>query len=127
MRPVTRGAGPRAYTAYGQAIGDLEERLGIYCSYCERRVATNLAVEHIQPKGLDAYEMLAVRWDNFLLGCVNCNSTKKDKARDRRLMFMMGSGAVIGLECAASTSAAPGTEPDLRRKFLPWPTWPISR
>jgi hypothetical protein len=42
-------------------------------------VVTNLAVEHLQPKGLQAYAALAGRWDNFLLGCVNCNSTKKDK------------------------------------------------
>lgn len=81
MRPVQRGASPQAtdFANYADAKPFLVSRLGCYCSYCERRVATNLAVEHIQPKGLDAYEMLAVRWDNFLLGCVNCNSTKKDK------------------------------------------------
>lgn len=38
-----------------------------------------LAVEHIQPKGLPAYENLIGRWENFLLSCVNCNSTKKNK------------------------------------------------
>ena len=51
----------------------------MFCSYCERRIATNLAVEHIQPKGLPAYENLKGRWENFLLGCVNCNSTKGQK------------------------------------------------
>lgn len=51
----------------------------MYCSYCERYVATQLAVEHIQPKGLPAYQPLQGRWENFLLACVNCNSTKKDK------------------------------------------------
>lgn len=40
---------------------------------------SNLAVEHIQPKGLPAYLPLAGRWDNFLLGCVNCNSSKLNK------------------------------------------------
>ncbi|MBB3224470.1 HNH endonuclease [Pseudoduganella umbonata] len=39
----------------------------------------NLAVEHIQPKGLPAYAALEYTWHNFLLGCINCNSTKKDK------------------------------------------------
>ncbi|MFM2056980.1 MAG: hypothetical protein RLY71_1365 [Pseudomonadota bacterium] len=81
MRPVQRGASPQAtdFANYADAKPFLVSRLGSYCSYCERRVSTNLAVEHIQPKGLPAYEALAGRWSNFLLGCVNCNSTKKDK------------------------------------------------
>jgi len=55
-------------------------RLGLYCSYCERRVVTNLAVEHIQPKdGPHGHPHLIGRWENFLLACVNCNSTKRDK------------------------------------------------
>jgi hypothetical protein len=40
---------------------------------------TQLAVEHIQPKGRPAYQNLIGRWDNFLLACVNCNSSKQDK------------------------------------------------
>lgn len=39
----------------------------------------NLAVEHIQPKGLAKYALLKCSWDNFLLGCINCNSTKGDQ------------------------------------------------
>jgi hypothetical protein len=38
-----------------------------------------LAVEHVQPKGLPAHAHLIGWWNNFLLACVNCNSTKKDK------------------------------------------------
>lgn len=81
MRPVRRGPSPITvdFSPYSKAQPDLISRLGPYCSYCERRVATQLAVEHIQPKGLTAYHDLVGRWDNFLLGCVNCNSTKKDK------------------------------------------------
>ncbi len=81
MRPVLRQASPRVgdYENYRDAFGELASRIGMYCSYCERRIATQLAVEHIQPKGLAAYEHLQGRWDNFLLGCVNCNSTKGDK------------------------------------------------
>jgi uncharacterized protein (TIGR02646 family) len=81
VRPVLRGASPRAadYENYRDAFGELVSRIGMYCSYCERRIATLLAVEHIQPKALPAYEALKGRWDNFLLGCANCNSTKKDK------------------------------------------------
>src|SRR5271157_6059904 len=73
MRPVLRGNSPQAadYDNYRDAFGELAGRIGMFCSYCERRIATQLAVEHIQPKGLPAYA--------HLQGCVNCNSTKKDK------------------------------------------------
>lgn len=81
MRPVTRGASPNggAYSPYGKAFEPLLMQLGNYCSYCERRVESMLAVEHIQPKGLPAYEHLETAWTNFLLGCINCNSTKGSK------------------------------------------------
>jgi hypothetical protein len=81
MRPVERGSSPRPndFENYRDAFPDLVSRLGPYCSFCERRVPTNLAVEHIQPKAENRYPHLAGRWDNFLLGCVNCNSTKGDR------------------------------------------------
>lgn len=81
MRPIECGTSPRAqdFDDYRHAFPDLVARIGWYCSYCERRIPTNLAVEHIQPKALPAYAALAGRWDNFLLGCVNCNSTKGKK------------------------------------------------
>lgn len=81
MRPIRRNVSPKMtdYKNYHDALPDLVARLGSYCSYCERRVATQLAVEHVQPKGLPQYAHLIGRWDNFLLACVNCNSTKKDK------------------------------------------------
>lgn len=87
MRPITRGPSPAPddYENYRDAFGPLVGRLGCYCSYCERPLRTNLAVEHIQPKGFEdppgvfPYAHLEGRWENFLLGCLNCNSTKKDK------------------------------------------------
>ncbi len=82
MRPVRRGASPRTtdFADYAQAKPELVSRLGSYCSYCERRIPTNLAVEHLQPKrGPSGHPDLAGRWENFLLACVNCNSTKGDK------------------------------------------------
>ena len=81
MRPISRGQSPRAndFDNYRDAFPELCSRLGPYCSYCERRIPTQLAVEHIQPKGLACYAGLIGRWDNYLLGCVNCNSTKQDK------------------------------------------------
>lgn len=74
MRPVTRIAAPRTYLKYQEAISDLEECFGCYCSYCERRFPACLAVEHVSPKSLDPAR--ETDWANFLLGCVNCNSSK---------------------------------------------------
>ncbi|HTN04611.1 MAG TPA: hypothetical protein VL132_22165 [Planctomycetaceae bacterium] len=81
MRPVLRGLSPQSvdFDNYRDAFAELASRIGPFCSYCERRIATMLAVEHIQPAGLTAYAHLYGRWENFLLGCVNCNSTKKHK------------------------------------------------
>jgi uncharacterized protein (TIGR02646 family) len=81
MRPVEKGTVPTAdngqpkqYSNYQQARPDLIKRLGEYCSFCEGRIAANLAVEHILPKSL--HPQLALSWDNFLIACTNCNSTK---------------------------------------------------
>jgi len=74
MRPVDKGAAPAAYARYQDAGPELQVRLGDYCSYCERQIETNLAVEHIQPKS--HVPALRTDWMNFLLGCVNCNSSK---------------------------------------------------
>lgn len=92
MRPVRRNNSPIAqdYSNYKDAKTDLVSRIGSgwnnglhlasYCSYCERPISTNLAVEHIEPKdGPYGQPLLMGRWNNFLLACVNCNSTKKDK------------------------------------------------
>lgn len=74
MRPVDKGMAPTTYSRYQDAGPDLQMRLGDYCSYCERQIETNLAVEHIQPKSHEP--ALRNSWENFLLGCVNCNSSK---------------------------------------------------
>ncbi len=77
MRPVAKGTAPRAYARYEDAIEDLRTVIGDFCSYCERQIETHLAVEHIQPKS--RRKSLRTSWDNFLLGCVNCNSCKGKK------------------------------------------------
>jgi len=84
MRPVRRGHSPQAgpFDPYSTAKVPLLIRLGLYCSYCERRVITNLAIEHLQPKGVAAFAHLENEWTNFLLACVNCNSTKGDTPVD---------------------------------------------
>lgn len=84
MRPVERGPRPinpqtgeeKVFSAYKYARRDLIDRMGQYCSYCETRLNASLAVEHVRPK--DPVPELELEWDNFLLGCTNCNSTKND-------------------------------------------------
>jgi uncharacterized protein (TIGR02646 family) len=81
MRAVTRGDTPLDGTGveiifdeYAEARRYLIDRLGEYCSYCERHIPTSLAVEHIKPKTHNPN--LELCWDNLLLACTNCNSTK---------------------------------------------------
>ena len=84
MRPVERGPAPGIYNDYTNAKDDLVDRLGSYCSYCERPFPASLAVEHVFPRNL--YAGQALDWDNFLLACVNCNSVKSDN--DPRDVFL---------------------------------------
>jgi uncharacterized protein (TIGR02646 family) len=75
MRPVNRGVSPyENFSHYRDAAQSLIGRLGSYCSYCERHIETHLAVEHVSPKSVDPDR--EKDWDNFLLGCINCNSSK---------------------------------------------------
>jgi hypothetical protein len=90
MRPVIRGACPThadgtdiVFKTYPTARAKLIERLGECCSYCEVHLDTSLAVEHVQPKkppGAVANDPdRELNWNNFLLACTNCNSTKDNK------------------------------------------------
>lgn len=91
MRPITRGDSPQPddYDDYRIAFGPLVGRIGPYCSYCERRIPTQLAVEHIQAKNpTGPYAHLVGRWTNYLLGCPNCNGTKKDKDVQLNAVFL---------------------------------------
>lgn len=81
MRSVVKGPAPLdehhvtvVFAQYQDAIPYLKERLGRYCSYCERTIPANLAVEHKLPK--EHHPHLKLEWDNLLLSCVNCNSSK---------------------------------------------------
>jgi len=81
MRPIEKGKNSKTFNQYQDAKGDLIDRLGQYCSYCERKLPVSLAVEHVQPK--IPHPGLILKWENFLLACVNCNSNKS--AGDIRL------------------------------------------
>lgn len=74
MRPVNKNppAGPFSDPAAAQK--PLYERLGKYCSYCERWMPCGLAVEHKRPKSKHPFYKFL--WSNFLLSCGNCNSGK---------------------------------------------------
>ena len=74
MRPIDKGPAPADYEVYQNALDDLEQRLGRYCSYCERRFPASLEVEHMSPKSRHPDQ--ALDWGNFLLGCRNCNAVK---------------------------------------------------
>lgn len=89
MRPVVRGARPAdgegndiQFTEYPQARPELIRRMGEYCSYCEMELDSSLSVEHkrpINPPGAETENLeRKFDWNNFLLACVNCNSTKGD-------------------------------------------------
>lgn len=87
MRPVIRGdcptqadGTPIVFKAYSEARGRLIKQLGECCSYCEVHLDTSLAVEHVQPKKPPGAAVndpnRELSWENFLLACTNCNSTK---------------------------------------------------
>lgn len=89
MRPIVRGIKHQdnedndiQLKEYSDARGELITRLGEYCSYCEMHSDSSLAVEHIKPKqphGASTVDQTrALDWNNFLLACANCNSTKGD-------------------------------------------------
>ena len=85
MRPVDKGDCPQkdgkniVFKEYTQARGELIKRLGEYCSFCEMHLDAGLHVEHRLPKSVARYAHLECEWTNFLLACVNCNSTKGDR------------------------------------------------
>ena len=117
VRPVDRGASPRAFTDYADAIGDLESRLGLYCSYCERRLPTSLAVEHMAPKSL--HRERRVDWDNFLLGCTNCNSVKgKEDVGDDDILWPDRHNTMLALAYSQGGFVRPaaGLTRELRRR-----------
>lgn len=83
MRPVERGENTETFKKYNQAKLPLTTRIGHYCSYCERYIPVDLAVEHMLPQA--AFPALELEWGNFLLGCRNCNSRKLRKNSTRPL------------------------------------------
>lgn len=74
MRPVNKGESPYdSIPDYSKALPHLEQRIGLYCSYCEFRIDHLPEVEHVSSKseGGDKTD-----WSNLLLGCKYCNTRK---------------------------------------------------
>ncbi len=79
MRPVDKGTSP--YTSikdYADALPYLENRIGIYCSYCELPLRHTPHVEHKESKNSGG---ALTNWDNLLLACVYCNSRKLEQIK----------------------------------------------
>lgn len=117
MRPVTRIAAPQVYAKYQDAIGDLENCFGRYCSYCERHLPVALAVEHVSPKQTDAAR--ETDWTNFLLGCPNCNSTKgTDVTNDQDFLWPDKDNTLKAIEYKAGGLVEPSSalEPHIKQK-----------
>lgn len=82
MRPINKGGWPVSprggkqyvFNDWQRAKPHLVERTGLYCHFCEMRVNNCLAVEHI--KARKDNPGLANDWNNFLLACTSCNSSK---------------------------------------------------
>ena len=86
MRRIDRGPPPRdeqgnviQFKSNPDAASYLRERIGDYCSYCER--TGDLHLEHVIPVSLRLD--LEREWSNFLLGCRNCNSIKSNNNESR--------------------------------------------
>ncbi len=79
MRPIDKGNCPNknGFSDYSQALEPLKERLGRFCSYCERIIKSGIHIEHVQCK--KSFPRKRCSWDNFLLACSNCNSSKNEK------------------------------------------------
>jgi uncharacterized protein (TIGR02646 family) len=113
MRPVERGSVPIdpttgvqiSFKKYGDAKPELLQRIGKYCSYCEKPLTQLIDVEHILPK--THFPQLKTNWHNFLISCRVCNDIKghsKIKRKDfywtdvdntfRILEFHLSSGAI---------------------------------
>ncbi|MCT7970537.1 DUF3134 family protein [Laspinema olomoucense] len=87
MRPIDRGpcptdegGAPKKFHPYTKAQKDIINRLGEYCSYCERPLS-NVAIEHLLPKKW--YPHCQEEWDNFLPTCPNCNGIKGSTMQKR--------------------------------------------
>lgn len=77
MRPANKDEAPFIAYDYSEYREELIARLGRFCSYCETRLNDLVPIEHLLPQ--KKYPDHAADWDNLLLACHSCNSSKSDK------------------------------------------------
>jgi uncharacterized protein (TIGR02646 family) len=126
VRPVERGnrprdsqGHPRHFSEYVEARGELIARIGEYCSYCESRINASLAVEHVLSKQhLPRHEL---DWDNLLLACVNCNSSKGGKRIRLGSCYWPhrdNTARAFAYKADGVVTTAPGLTPAQRRRAM---------
>lgn len=77
MRPVNKGESPYITIGdYCEALPYLEDRIGLYCSFCGFPIPHVPEVEHVTAKA-EGGDLTA--WGNLLLGCKYCNTRKGKK------------------------------------------------
>jgi hypothetical protein len=84
MRAIDKGTSITTYSNYKDALEDLTNKLGHYCSYCEMGVNNMIEVEHVHPVANGGNEL---DWDNFLLSCRYCNGIKSNHNGNRTGYF----------------------------------------
>lgn len=90
MRPVKRGIVPIdpttgvqiSFKEHSEAKHELLQRIGKYCSYCEKPLTQLIDVEHILPK--THFPQLKTNWHNFLISCRVCNDIKGHSSIKRK-------------------------------------------
>ncbi len=78
MRPVRRGASPESDTLADDRETRLSllDRLGSYCSFCERKVSFHLVVHGLAPSTSKDDAQPPVQWENLFLACDRCRSER---------------------------------------------------
>lgn len=128
MRPVNKGKSPyKVIGKYAEALPHLEKAIGLYCSYCEFRIAHVPEVEHVTSKSKGGS---LTAWENLLLGCKYCNTRKNaqvlpDNAddymwpdRDNTALAYSYVGGIPAVNTAALNSVDPTGERSLKAQKL---------
>ena len=105
------------YDPYRDAVEPLSANIGLFCSYCEEyRAISDLAVEHISPKGEGGDRC---SWSNFLLACSICNSGKghtKYDATDTHFPHLDNTFLDFIYDETGRVKVNPGLPDDMKRK-----------
>lgn len=85
MRPVDKGESPyEKIDKYQDALPYLEDKIGLYCSYCEMPIKHVPEVEHVvsKSKGGDL-----TAWENLNLGCMQITLKRNASSATAERLF----------------------------------------